>query len=345
MKPLATRMVFAMAALALSSTPAQAFKIDPFTGRTFSDDAGFSEHVSSAVHEEQTEAALRLLGEASDAPHSRCVTSSIGPRRLEIRRRSMPLMRGLWWADDPNQLLPPNPVKWVAWMHDGLQISRTGTNWKGRPAKIGPNYYMNYRGHFGDMQFMHSMANVDGEAPQVTQRAILDWAEFLYAVATCRIKPDELISKHPIASVFPGKSGWSVQHLLDPSRLSRVTSIPEIAAGAMLHLVQDSFSAAHAKREAGATPTCGEGRISQFHAYPHQSVRRHATADDRSAWLQQARPETTAPVIASAKLLGFIRSDADWTGQVRPYLADKMFCVDPELSKASGPGDFDNAAR
>ena len=69
-----------------------------------------------------------------------------------------------------------------------------------------------YRSHFGDLQFLHSMASRDGEMASETRQRILMWAEFTWSVAVGTQDSKGLLKDVKIdrfSEFFP-KSGQSV---------------------------------------------------------------------------------------------------------------------------------------
>lgn len=326
----------------LSMSTATAFSIDPFTRGGPAVDSEFANHVGSAVHEMQTEAALIEIGNPTteQAPIN-CVTSRLGPATAAQARHVSMLVRGVRWPDDPNQLLPEFFPKWLAWMYDGHKIAKDGMNYQGKKPSSWADYFMNYRGHFGDMQQLHAMANKDGETANAVRERIISWIHFLYGVAICDVSPDTYVSKLAIADQFPRKQGWTVRYVLNPSKDKPAGSrrVPELATGALLHAVQDSFSAAHVQRAASATKQCPKGRVIRFNSYAKQSPLKHASADTQDAWLSGVSiPAKTPAVQASAHVLKLVRSRADWDTVVLPYLKNELFCLDADSEKSSSGG-------
>lgn len=340
----AKTVVMIVAGCALVCGTAAAHKINPLHNKYTQDAHTIARRVSQPVHEEMTQ-----LARACQLAHPGPVTA-----QLVCTDRSKPstepkgnkydaLMRGVWWNDDPNQLLfAARQAKLWAWMSDAQGIAVDGKNWKGEKAAIGPGYYMTYRSHYGDLQFLHAMASSDGESAQATQQHILSWAEFAYAVATGRLDPEtKMNAVTPIGAqaFFPVQSGWTVNYLFAP--LYRLTSpqyTRRMAAGSLLHMVQDSYSAAHADRGFDATAQCPAGRVVQFYSYIHQDPDRHGEADFRSAWQARTFTDAQDPVNASATLLAYIDQEADWN-TVKSYLQDTVFCIDSS-AKVAGPGAF-----
>ena len=202
---------------------------------------------------------------------------------------------------------------------------------------------MNYRGHYGDLQFIHGMASRNEEDPATTRDNMLVWAEFAYAVATRQIDPDTTLDRVPTPGFrrhFAKQPGWAISYLLGPRYLLRQQPdhFQQMALGSLLHMVQDSYSAAHAERAFDASPRCPNGRVRQFYSYVDQDSDKHGTADTRAGW--QARTFTAAqdPVNVSATLIRFARERTAWP-VVRSYLQDTVFCLDAD-AQASGPGPY-----
>lgn len=321
-----------------------AHKINPLEGKYRQGHSTPLRKVSEPVHEEITQLA-RACQKAHPEP---VVTPLVCVDRSHLSRDQRgnkydALVRGVWWNDDPNQLLfALRQAKWLAWLDDAHRIATRGVNWRGRQAQIGPDYNMTYRSHYGDLQFLHAMASADGEATRDTRERVLLWAEFTYAIATGRVDA-EITMNHVdpagLRAYFPVQTGWTVNYLFAPRyRLKEAAYSRRMAAGSFLHMVQDSYSAAHTERDFSPSAQCPMGRVVEFHSYTHQDPDLHGAADIRSAW--QARPftETQDPVNASATLLAYIEQGADWN-TVKSYLTDIVFCIDDD-TRAAGPGEF-----
>ncbi|TWT23659.1 hypothetical protein FQY83_03295 [Luteimonas marina] len=320
-------------------------------------------HEINPLHEKYTQNSNTPFGRAFDAVHEEitqlaraCQLAHPGPvqaplvctdrntRDQEARGNKYDsLVRGVWWNDDPNQLLfAVRQGKFWAWMRDARRIATTNHNWKGKPAAIDGTYYMAYRSHYGDLQFLHAMASRNGEPARDTQQSILLWAEFAYAVATGRVDLETKMDRVPPSDLQPyfrNQGGWTVNYLFAPRyRLKSASHIRSMAAGSLLHMVQDSYSAAHADRAFEASDRCPTGSVLEFHSYTHQRPDLHQAVDRRTAW--QARTFTTAqdPVNVSATLLAYIAQRADWN-VVRDYLQGTVFCID-EGAREAGPGGF-----
>jgi hypothetical protein len=249
------------------------------------------------------------------------------------------MIRGVWWNDDPNQLLNfPNHLTWATRMKIGERIARR------RPGSIGGTYRMQHRSHYGDLQFLHAMANNDGETAADTQRRILEWMQFAYQIALNRISPQTRLGQIDLPvtrNAFRNQRGWTVDYLFAP--VYRLDPVGDVALGSMLHAVQDSYAAGHAKRAFGSSPACPAGRVVQFHSFVKQDSDAHGVEDLRTALTRDMTERFTPgnnPVEASARLIAFVRRRADWETEVEPYLRNNLFCIDSD-AELSGPGRFE----
>ena len=150
------------------------------------------------------------------------------------------------------------------------------------------------RSHFGDLQFIHSMASANDEDPLETRRKILGWAEFTWRVAMGEYELGTWLKdvKLPVIEQFFGSSGWRVQELFTLGDPSLRAHLGDIAFGSLLHMVEDSFAAGHVDRmePANGSRCAGSqhrapGPVQEFHSYTHQDTSKHAEADSRVAFV------------------------------------------------------------
>lgn len=323
---------------------AMAHKINPLEDKYRQGNSAPLRKVAEPVHEEVTQLA-RACHRAHSGPLIAPLTC---PDRENASREPRgnkydALVRGVWWNDDPNQLLFAfRQAKWLAWLDDAHGIATRGVNWRGRPARIDASYYMTYRSHYGDMQLLHAMAAADDEPANETRERMLLWAEFTYAVATGALDAETTLDKvrpERLRTFFPHQTGWTVNYLFAPKyRLTGASYTKQMAAGSLLHMVQDSYSAAHVRREFASSTECPAGRVVQFHSYTHQDPDRHSAADMRRAWQERQFTQVQDPVNVSATLLAYVEQRADWD-VVKSYLTDTVFCIGDD-ALAAGPGEY-----
>ena len=184
----------------------------------------------------------------------------------------------------------------------------------------------NYASHFHEMQFLHAMAPSSRGDPtsyreprSMTRRKVLAWAEFAYLVAEGSIAPAmtmqevharlSKVARKPFELGFGLSNRRSVGFLftgeLDPDPLQ----VRQIAVGALLHTIQDSFSSSHVERV--RSPRDGEGRqlvgdkgaIRRFLTYRGQDAVEHGVADRRPGDWDRANPGDLHPVSIGAQVV------------------------------------------
>jgi hypothetical protein len=178
------------------------------------------------------------------------------------------------WADDPTrQMVGPSIVKFGASM--AARCERIA-----RQRDLTAENGLLCNSHFGEMQFFHAQAADSGEAAVDTHDKVFGWAEFLFRVAA-HMTDEELNTPYcdyfarrnvfheamlPSPRAFhcgePGRKGWTLTTLfnlkcdnmfsslecdevVDATRFDRARIY---AAGAILHMIQDSYSQSHCER-------------------------------------------------------------------------------------------------
>lgn len=182
------------------------------------------------------------------------------------------------------------------------------------------------RSHFGDLQFIHSMASSDNEDPVETRKKILGWAQFTWSVVLGEFKLETWLKDidQPTIKQYFGSSNWRVQDLFALGDQSLRPYIDQVAFGSLLHMTQDGFAAAHVERlEPAAGSTCPgtaarmPGPVVEFHSYTGQSSSNHALADTRDAFVNNRL--TPDVVDVGRELLSLRNRRAAW-GDVEAYL-------------------------
>jgi hypothetical protein len=206
-----------------------------------------------------------------------------------------------------------------------------------------------YRTHFGDLQFEHSMASWNGEEMEDTLRNIMTWAEFTYLVSIGQIAPSTKLYdiKVPGFSRLLGHYWGDVTTLFTFGAGAYSSSVPDVAFGSLLHMVQDSFSRSHVTREA-PSGACGNelsspnaGQVLEFHAYGTQDSNKHAAQDSRDLMLAGLKENPRGNVVQVGRYLKSLRDGGeDWL-VVRDYLLSCVYFVaDDDLQNPAGPGPF-----
>jgi hypothetical protein len=204
------------------------------------------------------------------------------------------------------------------------------------------------RSHFGDLQFLHAMASVDGETAAESQKRVLMWAEFTWKVAIGTYKLDTPLKDVDVAGFddFFGKSGWSVQDLFTVGNSALRGHIRDVAFGSNLHTVADSFAKGHVKRQAtvpGAACAAlphkpAPGSILEFHSYTHQDEHKHAEYDTAASFHEEMSSDDPNEVLIGRSLREFYEQGATWE-TVKPYFECVFAVADPN-TKASAGNEF-----
>ena len=312
--------------------------------------AVFGRLFQSSVHEEITHAAYGCTDSPSDCDNAVAAGTGEGAPRSVIQ--------GVQWNDNPpfklqsgwpllgpacfkNLIQLPNafPECWGAIFGVGAQSSALARR---TTVAYGPRSLILLRSHFGDLQFLHAMAARDGEPAHETRDNILAWASFAWQVGRGDITPDTVLSSPragTAARLFPG-AGMDVTSLFtlgsEPHSARRVQ---DMAFGSLLHVVEDSFSAAHVEREppvevdGGWAPGC----IDEFHSYGHQDHNAHANADTHAALSAGHRKDAVVGVLRQLKAA---RRTLQW-GDAQPIVAAAFrICPGHEDQQAGAGRDY-----
>jgi hypothetical protein len=205
------------------------------------------------------------------------------------------------------------------------------------------------RSHFGDLQFLHAMADATGVPAEITHSKILDWVEFAWRVVTGEVKSEQMLAEIDLPTIKEhfGCSGWSVSDLYvlgaKPTLNRRISNI---AFGSVVHTVQDSFASGHVQREIapldsscpGSGLSVSPGAIVEFHAYGPQDGKKHDSADERRAMVEVAN--SAAGVVAvTRQLFELWNENATWS-EAKPFF-DCVFALSPNATPSSAGKDFE----
>lgn len=250
-------------------------------------------------------------------------------------------VEGARWSDDPlHELNGLNEIKYLELFGRCVTRARSGA--------VTEKSGLLCRSHYGDWQFIHSMAVDANETMEATQAKIMIWAEFTYKVATGEISPSMELAAVPIkgfAELFapPGslmsQQKWDVStlfsmyctnpiNLLSCTRIGRKAPdspaladrrIRQVAMGALLHTIQDSFSKSHAVRAGnGITfekrvpqPTISCGEIQKFYAFQLQDAIKHRAADGFPS-IDTSCKSAAGPVKWGATAISWAKANKPW---------------------------------
>jgi hypothetical protein len=208
------------------------------------------------------------------------------------------------------------------------------------------------RSHFGDLQFLHAMASAEGEPAAQTQSEVLGWIEFAWRVFSREVPPEKMLRDIDIPLIKErfGCSELSVADIYILGRNDKLRQqLHSIAFGSILHTVQDSFSAAHAEREAAESaakcPANGvevpkPGRVKEFHTYGAQDGHLHDLQDQRAKMASNARDRRPDAIEMTRAIFALYDTDPrpKWR-EARP-LFDCIFELSLEPSLSSPGRDY-----
>lgn len=256
-----------------------------------------------------------------------------------------PLFAGVQWNDNPPFVLDKKGFKYASGkmaasrcLNDTIRLPRLPDCWfaairdaekVAEAGKVTASHPVLYRSHYGDLQFLHGMA-YDGEVAAATRQKMMIWAEFAYKVARGDIPSTTPLDKVPVQG-FPelvairDRTVESLFTLGDPAFRSD-QAIRLFALGTLLHMVQDTFSDAHAERGEEGGQCEGNsglrqpGPLVRFHSYDLQDADKHKTADSRHAFHNHDLKVGNNAIQVTRNILAMYRANAEWA-VVQDYLA------------------------
>jgi hypothetical protein len=160
-----------------------------------------------------------------------------------------------------------------------------------RPGMVAKNFMgidlALYQSHFGRLASMHAMAVAKNVPAAATRSELQAWFDFLNELATGDASIENasrIAMKNPrMNELFDGGS-IEFEDIIDADEIDKVRYR---SIGMMLHLIQDSYTASHCKRDAA-------GKLEQFYWYNGQDSHKHKAGDDvtpehRTAMFQHCR--------------------------------------------------------
>ena len=232
---------------------------------------------------------------------------------------------------------------WLKIFRDGHKGSRNGIFYNGESKSA-----LLLRSHFGDMQFLHSMANEEKEKASATRERIIAWAQLAYQVANNEISAGSYLWNIPIgefSSLFNRQRYWTAALLFgmgDP-KYQKSPGLNQVAFGSLLHMIQDSFARGHVLRRPTAGATCNlpdnsvvpaPGLIAEFRSYARQDNGDHSREDGKAAL--KAHLLTNSPnVVDIGKSLRAMFEQKKLWKEVRPYIECIFQLEDPDALATS----------
>lgn len=336
-------MMVALGALvAQGSSAAGAYEIRPKDG----------------IHEAMTLLASECLAAAKGAEPRDCLVYGGRIPSLLSRRRPYSysdLEEASRWPDDPT-----HQIRGASLLKFGFNARINCPRILRKNPEVG-NAGLLCSSHHGTLQFMHAMQSSAGEDTAATRAKILDWARFAFSVATHRVDLNQSYCDYfrrnqtSISSAFAPSSfpfckangqtpGWRVSTLfslkcgnpvssrncVEPNEFRDSNLARRNATGAVLHLIQDSFSQSHAARGDSGDPSFSsvvECRLpTAFYNYKRQTSSAHGRADQVPTFARSCGPGAEADdvITASAMALWHIRQRSD-PALLISYLENRVF--------------------
>ena len=327
------------------------------------------------AHETLTMAAFRKSTYAKSIPADAKVTWD--SRHTQGANKDFnEFFRGVVWNDDPAGLLFKDDPKHTT---DNF-VYTTGAAWL-KKFEAGELFSddtssITARSHFGDLQFVHSMASAVGEAPEKTKGKILMWAELCYKLALdndpmlANSRLDQLKMEFDYGtgimklSDFFGpttapKDSDTVRNMFLNNTHYATPNLSRRALGSLIHMIQDSFAIGHTKRELlnpkdmapepPLNPYFGNDRylnwgpVITFHTYKGQGSE-HGDwdyegtngMDDNDLSSLNRIPGGRNAVAHSIEIINFWNAKKAWEDGPKDYVADKIFPLSSQKTPANG---------
>jgi hypothetical protein len=307
------------------------------------------DHFTEPVHEEITNRIYDCQGDVDV-----CGNPNVG-------FASNYVLAGVRWNDDPpfrldegegrgttckvNETIrfTTQPGCWYELFRDAKKKAESGKvlNAASRTSLLG-------RSHFGDLQFIHSMATRDGEPAAETRKRIIMWAQFTWGISVGQHGIGAKLREIPVEGMQDhfGRADWTVQDLFTLGNPSLRREIKAVAFGSFLHMVQDSFAKGHTDRaEAIQGRKCdaisqyaAPGVIRSFRAYNNQDSGKHGESDSRNAFSAHWSVERPSIVEVGQVFLAFYERLVSWA-EVRPYV-ECVFAIENADTPASAGAAF-----
>ena len=273
---------------------------------------------------------------------------------------------GTRWNDNPpfivkpDFLLPNGKVIKSKCANETIKLPRKSNCWKDvfttssdraqRKFFTNRNGVILNRSHFGDLQFLHSMASRVGDRAQETKLSILMWAEFAYKVASESIPANTPLKDVPVTGfekLFRNQEATVENLFLLGDTTYRGSQLRDFAFGTLLHMVQDSFSESHVSRDLStqvALPDSANtggspAKIEKFLVYSSQDADKHKDEDVYEALRNDAAKYSPNVIDVGKILREFYKQNSNWDA-VKKYLEECVFALIDIDAEADG-GNFE----
>ena len=308
-------------------------------------------HFTAPVHEEITH---RIYDCDADGAYCSSVDIEFAPPAV---------LYGVRWNDDPpfafeaghknvagcrlqeSVRFISQPLCWRNLFKDAEKGAARGSVYDARSGHV-----LLYRVHFGDLQFLHSMASMEGEPAGLTRSRVMIWAEFTWRVA--RGEYGLLTSLREIDidgfGELIGRPDWRIQDLLTYGAPGAVRQqIRQVAFGSLLHMTEDSFAKGHTERTEpgyeqkcagpGAAEQLAPGAIKAFHAYNRQNHSEHSRFDGREMLMAHVANTRPHVITVGRTLRAYFEKNASWE-TVKPYIECVFALRQADTPAAAGIG-------
>lgn len=282
---------------------------------------------------------------------------------------------GTRWNDNPpfmlrsDFLLPDGKKIDSKCVNETIKLPRKSTCWKTvfttssesaqKKFFTNKNGVLLNRSHFGDMQFLHSMASRVGDLAQDTKPLMLMWSEFAYKVASGSIPANTALKDvrvNGFDKIFRGQEA-NVENLFLLGDITYRSELKDFAFGSLLHMIEDSFSASHASRDLstqGDSCNCqytdrALAKIEKFLVYGPQDAAEHKKEDIYIALKKDVLQYSPNVIDIGKVLVKFYKelkdkqkSNSDYSNwdDVKKYLDECVFALKDPYAEADG-GNFE----
>jgi hypothetical protein len=287
--------------------------------------------------------------------------------------------KAIRFPDDPVQELSfKNPIGLIRW---SWNMGIVGCEGKTTGIQQG----LRCSAHYGPFQFLHAMSGKEGVSAKETKEKIMAWSNYLARIIENDKQPDgihfidqpycnywskQLSENNPIAAhmmpngvqsfpcVVDEGPDWTVASMFGFYCKNKIINcdvdrthenVKRKAIGALLHMIQDSYSQGHSLRG-----DCCDGKsklelakyqceaISQFNSYAKQNKKRHGYADGEPFAGDSCSDtsEVHDPILAGAIVLWNIKNNnKTLISSITEYLDRYIFKLkDPAALSSAGSG-------
>ncbi len=308
-------------------------------------------HFTSPVHEEITH---RIYDCDADGAYCADVDIEFAPPAV---------LYGVRWNDDPpfafesghkpiegckmqeSVRFISQPLCWRNLFKDAEKSTAQGSVYNAKSGHV-----LLYRVHFGDLQFLHSMASMNGDLSESTRSKVMIWAEFTWRVASGEYGLLTTLRDVKIDGLndMVGRPDWRIQDLFTYAAPGAVRKqIRLVAFGSLLHVMEDSFAKGHTERaepgfeqkcaNPGATEHFAPGVIREFHAYNKQNHSEHSKFDSREMLMAHVANTRPHVIMVGRTLRKYFEDGTTWN-TVKPYLECVFTLQRPDTPASAGIG-------